>query len=302
MSNLSLAAFASGILALFGMALPTYTPFPKALPVRQEIKTVRSLDNSFTANSVLVFNLKTGERAVDFGSDVVLPVASITKIMTGFLVLEALNPGEFVMLSEDAARTSGDVGHLKAGEYFAVADFLRATMMSSSNDAAMALAEEAGARMGGQSFEERIALFVEAMNRKAEELKMHSTRFVNPTGLDSAPDFPSNYSTAADLALLIRAAYEKTPILWEFSREKERTIYSDRGRAYHIFHLNEILDRIPNLIGSKTGSTSSAGDSLVYLFEYPLGTAYGAIMIGAENGKRAAEAERILELVLRVLP
>ena len=301
MNELSIAAFATSILALFGIALPAYTPaISKHPPESERPQIITSLDESFTIKSALVFNIANGERAIDVDSTNVLPIASLTKIMTGLLALETFGPDEQILLSKNAGLTDGDVGHLRQGEWFFVQDLLRAMMMSSSNDAATALAEEMGERMGGEIFEDRISLFVEEMNRKARALGMRDTRFENPTGLDDLSGGPSNYSSANDLAILIRAT-KQTPLLWELSRDREREVYSDRGREYFLFNLNEIIGSIPNFIGSKTGSTLLAGDSLVFLFEYPLGTQRAAIILNAASGRRFEEAKRILEMTLNMI-
>lgn len=301
MNEISVTALAMGILAIFGIAIPAYTPAVKQNESEYQAPAITALDSTFTAQSVLAFDVANGRRIVDVDSSRVLPIASITKIMTDLIALEHILPEEQVVLSKEAVSTDGDVAHLRAYELFLAKDLLRAMMMSSSNDAAMALAEETGERMGGKIFEDKISLFVEAMNRKARELGMRDTRFENPTGLDNSDGIPSNYSTALDLERLVAAARNE-PILWELSRDTAYTIYSDRGREYFLFNLNEIAGDIPNLIGSKTGSTPNARDSLVFLFEYPLGKPRAVILLGAERGRRFEEAKRILEMTLGVLP
>jgi len=302
MNEFSVAAVAAGILGIFGFIFPVYTLTIKPdAPEKPKYEIVTDLDDSFTAQSVLVFDVKTGERKIDVGSKTVLPIASLTKIMTGLVALGFLNPDEQIVLSKEAAATDGDVGHLRQGELFLVKDLFRAMMMSSSNDAATALAQVAGERMGSGTFDENITHFVEAMNRKAGELGMRDTRFENPTGLDDISEKPSNYSSANDLATLIQYT-QQVPLLWELSRDAQRDVYSDRGREYFLFNLNEILGLIPHVVGSKTGSTPLAGDSLIFIFENPLGHKQATILLGAEHGKRFEEAGRILQTVLSVLP
>lgn len=301
MTEATITLFMTGVLTAFGFAVPVYAPkSPVVVTPTPPPPIIVTLDDSFTAKEVLAFNVLDGKRTVDVSSDNAVPIASITKIMTALVALDFLFPEEQVKLTKEAAETQGDVGHLRAGEWFSVRDFMRAMMMSSSNDAAMAIAEETGGRMGGDTFEEKISRFVEAMNRSAQALGMKNTRFENPTGLDFHSGDATNYSSANDLALLVQAT-RSAPLIWEFSRDERRTIYSDRGRGYSLFNLNELIGRIPHFIGSKTGSTSAAGDSLIFLYEYPLGTPRAVILLGTASGKRFEEAERILARIMSVL-
>jgi D-alanyl-D-alanine carboxypeptidase (penicillin-binding protein 5/6) len=248
---------------------------------------------------MLVFDMDQGTQAISYNADTPLPIASVSKIMTGYLALKNFPPDKDVSVSAEAIETEGLMGNFAVGERFTIKDLLRAAMMSSSNDSAMALAEAVGEKLGGQSYEQKISLFVEEMNKQAQAFGMTRTVFKNPTGLDEGYT-ASNYSSADDLGRLIRAT-RSTPILWEVTREDKAVIYSLTGSAHKLENLNLLASHIPLFLGGKTGSTDAAGESLVLLFEYPLGDPHALVLLGAGLGRRFVEAEELLRQIMPVL-
>ncbi len=291
-------------IALAFSFFPTQAPIIEPVKPEPQITTPHiSLDESYTAQSVLLFNFNTNARIVEHSQNKVLPIASITKIMTGYLALKNLPPESKIQMSTESIETAGAIGHFKSGEIFSFNDLLEAMMTASSNDAAMAFAERVGTMRGGKSFNESIQIFVDLMNETAKNLGMYNTHFINPTGLDTLEHTPSNYSTAEDLSLLLKATRKDTPTIWELSRSTDKTIYSDRKIRHDFFNINTLAPRILHFIGGKTGSTDTARESVIELFEAPFGTEYGLVLLGADpEGKRFEEALRIINQLSPVLP
>jgi serine-type D-Ala-D-Ala carboxypeptidase (penicillin-binding protein 5/6) len=289
-TSTSLGVFFLTILTTFGVSVPFVELPNKQVEPPKELSL---LDSDFTADSLLVFDLRSGDTLAKDSSETSVGIASLTKIMTGYIALNHLSPGSTVVVSVDAIETDGVVGHFQEGELFSLKDLMHAMMMSSSNDAAMAIAEAVGKKFGGTNYKDRISIFVHLMNVTATDLGMQNTVFQNPTGLDLDSGIPSNYSTANDLALLLKAT-ENTPLLWESSRETERTIFSYTNIPHYIFNLNKLISSIPIFIGSKTGTTDASGESLIILYEQPLGSRKGFIMLGADKARRYLEAEALL--------
>jgi len=300
MINSPLAIFFITVFSTLGFILP-YSNKTQDLPQTKQDREEIILNDSFSAQSILVFDIKSGERVVDIDSDDVFGIASLSKIMTGYLALEYLSPDDAIEISPEAHTTAGAVGGFRAGELFSLKDLLRAMMMSSSNDAAMAVAEAVGKKLGGATSDDRMEIFVRLMNEKARALHMDNTVFQNPTGLDLPSGIPSNYSSASDLARLIFASQE-TPLLWEVSRENDRIIYSYQDDSHRLINLNEVMGRIPYFIGGKTGTTDASGESLVLLYESPLGTRKAFILLNASHGRRFLEASSLLARVTTMLP
>lgn len=186
--------------------------------------------------------------------DLALPPASLTKIMTALVALEAgLPPDAPVLVSARAARETGSRAGLRAGDAITLTDALTATLVSSSNDACLALAE----RVGGDA--ER---FVERMNERARDLGLAGTRFRNPCGHDA----PGHRSSARDLLLLTRAALA----LPEFRRTvalEQATVRTRAGRVLSLRTHNVLLGRVRGVQGVKSGYTNGAGRCVVALAE-----------------------------------
>jgi D-alanyl-D-alanine carboxypeptidase (penicillin-binding protein 5/6) len=179
------------------------------------------------------------------------PVASLTKIMTAYLVLRRAEPSDVVTVSEDAAsgRVVGisSLG-LAAGERISVRDLLYALLLQSANDAALALAEHVGGS---------VESFVDMMNRTAARLGMSHTRFASPNGLDDA-----GLSTAREMARLTRAAL-RLGTFAEIAATPSRTIPAPEGEPRSIQNRNALLWLYPGATGIKTGYTSAAGFCIV---------------------------------------
>lgn len=232
-----------------GEAKSAATGTSQAPDVLEELEPSRLKLKSAAA---LVYDQRTGQILYDKNSEEVTPIASITKLMTAMVVLDAKLP-----LGETVSITRDDVDHLKGTHSrlpvrseLTREDLLRLALMASENRAAAAL---------GRNYPGGTAMFVAQMNLKARQLGLRNTRFADPTGLDS-----DNVSTAEDLVKLVEAAYGY-PLIQEFTTLPS---YSVKVRAYRrplTFRNSNRLVKSPNWeIGlSKTGYISEAGRCLV---------------------------------------
>jgi len=202
------------------------------------------------SSSALVQDAGTGEVVFGKNADAVVPIASITKLMTAMVILDSgLDLEEKVVLSrEDAVAMKGARSRLRTGLSISRGDLLLLALMSSENRAAAAL---------GHSYPGGLEVFVDAMNAKAAVLEMNESRFVEPTGLS-----PANVSTASDLAKLVRAAHEY-PLIREYSTKDRATIRAcKRSLAYG--NTNGLVrSKYWEIELSKTGYISEAGRCLV---------------------------------------
>ncbi|MGH2701979.1 MAG: D-alanyl-D-alanine carboxypeptidase family protein [Actinomycetota bacterium] len=176
-----------------------------------------------------------------------LPNASTTKMMTAILVADSGGTGD-LRVSEDAASTGGGGLDLSAGQAWPVESLLAALLLSSSNDAAVALAEH----VAGSE-----AAFVDSMNERASAMGLEHTRFITPHGLDA----PGHYSSAADLAAIAEVLL-KDPLLRRMVGATEITVEGPEGQV-PIENRNLLLESYPGAIGVKTGYTLGAGNALV---------------------------------------
>jgi D-alanyl-D-alanine endopeptidase (penicillin-binding protein 7) len=181
----------------------------------------------------------------------VVPIASITKLMTALVVLDSGLPLDepIKIIKEDRDGLKGTRSRLTVGMSVSREDLLRISLMASENRAAAALSR---AYPGGAS------AFVEAMNRKAAELGMWRSRFVDGTGLSSG-----NVSNAQDLARLVGAAY-RHPLIREYTTDSQYTVRVANGRKMQFTNSNRLVRNSGWDIGlSKTGYISEAGRCLV---------------------------------------
>lgn len=188
--------------------------------------------------------------------------ASITKLLTAAIAREELLPQSVVPLSASARNVEEKISRVSSGEEFVRDDMIRLALVSSANDAAIALAEQVGRIYGAFLFDDAIAIFQTRAEKKIRELGMKETVFKNPTGLDDV----YHVTSARDLFTLVDYLWRTHPELWRITRERASTIQSLAGREYVIFNTNLLLNEFPTLLGGKTGLTDGAKGTLVLLY------------------------------------
>ncbi len=202
------------------------------------------------AKSAVLMDANSGEVLYAKNADEALPPASVTKVMTLLLVMEAIDSGiikleDMVSVSENAASMGGSQVFLEAGEQMSVDEMLKCVVVSSANDAAVALAE----RVAGSE-----ASFIQMMNERAAQLGMENTHFENATGLD---DNVTNHTISAlDIAIASRELITKHPKIFDYT-----TIWMDtiRNGEFGLSNTNRLIRFYNGATGLKTGSTSKAG-------------------------------------------
>lgn len=197
-------------------------------------------------NSVLM-EASTGRVLFDKKAHDIQSVASLTKVMTAIIVIEADQMDDSATASRRAIHTSGSSIYLEQGEQMTVEDLTYGLMLRSGNDAAVTLAEHIGGSVEG---------FVHLMNEKAKWLGMTNTNFANPHGLEDE----NHVSTAYDLAILMRYAMDNKTFR-SISRTKK---YRANNRSYDWFNKNKLLTHLyEHCTGGKTGFTKRAGRTLI---------------------------------------
>ena len=202
--------------------------------------------------SAILMDGATGAVLYEKNSHERLSPASVTKVMTMLLIMEAIDDGRIkwedtVTASEAAAAKGGSQVYLKVGETMTVSDMVKSIAVSSANDCACAMAEH----ISGSE-----AAFVDAMNSRAKELGMHDTNFVNCTGLDDSEEAKNHRTSAYDIALMSRELLKNHPDIKKFT-----TIWMDtvRNGAFGLSNTNKLVRFYQGATGLKTGFTSQAG-------------------------------------------
>ena len=238
--------------------------------------------------SAVLMEISTGTVLYESNSHEKLAPASVTKVMTMLLIMEAIDSGKIrwedtVTASEAAAAKGGSQVYLKVGETMTVSDMVKSIAVSSANDCACAMAEHiAGSEAG----------FVSLMNQRAQELGMTDTVFVNCTGLDDAPDAQNHKTSAYDIALMSRELLKNHPDIKKFT-----TIWMDtiRNGTFGLSNTNKLIRFYDGATGLKTGFTSGAGYCLSASAERE-GMGLIAVVMGAETSqKRNAACKSLLD-------
>ena len=211
--------------------------------------TTGAAASEFGVPSCILTEASTGMVLYEYNPDENLPPASVTKIMTLLVVMDAIDDGklgwdEMVQTSEYAASMGGSQVFLKVGEEMSVSDMVKCVVVSSANDAAVALAEKVAGT------EEN---FVAKMNERAKELGMTNTVFKNTNGLDDTDE--GHLTSARDIAIMSRELITKHPKILEFSSIWMDTI---RNGAFGLTNTNRLIRFYRGANGLKTGSTSKA--------------------------------------------
>ena len=232
--------------------------------------------------SALLMDAATGTVLYEKNAHEQLAPASVTKIMTLLLIMEAIDSGKItwqdtVTASETAAAKGGSQVYLKVGETMTVTDMVKSIAVSSANDCACAMAEHLAGSEGA---------FVERMNQKARELGMQDTNFVNCTGLDDGPEAESHKTSAWDIALMSRELLVNHPDIKKFT-----TIWMDtiRNGEFGLSNTNKLIRFYSGATGLKTGFTSSAGYCLSATAERE-GMELIAVVMGADTAQNRNSA------------
>ncbi len=248
------AAAAAGLTGLGGLAAASETVWAANTPQPPQPQSSQTenagMPVEVPAKSAILMEQSTGKVLCEMNADEQMPPASITKIMTLLLVMEAVESGrlsvdETVSASPHACSMGGSQIWLEPGEQMSVRDLIKATAVASANDASVALGEQiAGSEEA----------FVDQMNQRAAELGMSRTHFVNCTGLDAQ----GHLTTARDIAIMAKELI-RHPMIREYS-----SIWMDslRDGATQLVNTNKLVRFYDGATGLKTGTTDGAGSCL----------------------------------------
>ena len=249
---------------------------------------VQAVELKIAGKSAVLMDVATGTVLYESNPHDRLAPASVTKVMTMLLIMEAVDSGKITMTdtvtaSEAAAAKGGSQIYLKAGETMSVSDMQKSIAESSANDCACAMAEHiAGSEEA----------FVAQMNQRAAELGMQDTHFVNCTGLDDGENAAEHRTSAYDIALMSRELLKNHPDIKKFT-----TIWMDtvRNGTFGLSNTNKLVRFYQGATGLKTGFTSGAGYCLSATAQRD-GMELIAVVMGADtSANRNAACKQLLD-------
>lgn len=253
-----------------------------------EIKDVR-----LEAKSAYVYDVRAKKALFIKSPDTVLPLASITKLMTALVAYELIDSKKTVTVPKSAIDQSGTSG-LQEGEKITAQALSDYAILASSNDAAFALANAVGAVINKNNPNQT---FVNAMNIRAGELGLPNLKFYNPTGLDESTTQAGAFGTAREISFLMEYVLLNHPNILEPSTFTNTKVYNQNGAFHEAENTNPIITKIPNLLGSKTGYTDLAGGNLTIAFDAGYNRPIIVTVLGSSYDGRFTDVVKLVNAV-----
>lgn len=268
-------------------------------PIEPEVPTVQPMQDpgKLDARGIMVLDITHNVALFEKNSNEKMPLASITKLMTALVTQEYTNKDSIITVSRDALREEGD-STLFASELWKVKDLIDFMLITSSNDAAVALAKHVGAIEAREGETPRQA-FIRLMNERADGLGLTSIEFIDETGLDTGPVSAGAYGSAHDIAHLLSYITKKKPELIEATMKPYETFTSESGITHAARSTNDAIPAIPSLIGGKTGYTELAGGNLAIVFDRSINEPVAVVVLGSTKESRFSDVRSIVDALLK---
>jgi serine-type D-Ala-D-Ala carboxypeptidase (penicillin-binding protein 5/6) len=241
------------------------------------------------SKAVVVWDVKNQKEIYARNPETQLPLASLTKVMMALVALNSVPEGTIITINNEDLIAEGDSG-LRTKERWSLGDLIDFSLVVSSNDGALAVANAVGSvldkEIGGENY------FIKMMNEKARELKMSQTYFVSSSGLDKDDIIPGGNGSARDMAILFEHFLKKFPHALE-ATSYDKIILNSLDSSYKAKNTNALTEKLPGLIASKTGFTDLAGGNLVIVFEPEPMRPIILVSLGSTQEGRFSDIEKL---------
>lgn len=212
------------------------------------ISNAYASDFDIYASGYVVLDFDSGEILAEKNSSQILPIASLTKLMTGVVALDLAAPTEMFTISQNASDKPATKIGVVAGEKMSLEELLNAALLTSANDATQVIKEGINQKYNSDIFEK-------AMNQKAKILGLKNSSFSNPQGFDGK----YNYSSARDFAILSHYALTNYPLIKKIVKKDYEFLPADNNhKQFDLYNWNGLLGVYPNVLGIKIGNTNDA--------------------------------------------
>ncbi len=251
------------------------------------------------AKSAVVWDVVNGRTIFSKNCDEPLPLASLTKVMTAITATKEIDANQKVQITPEDLSPEGD-SNLIVGDTWQASELRDFTLLTSSNDGAYALASVIKANRNNQ-MKDADNDFIKNMNENATDIGLSSSKFFNEHGLDRDGNKGGAYGSARDMVTLFEYALKNYPEILEATRYKNLN-FSSTEKIYPAENTNIIVDKIPNLIASKTGYTDLAGGNLIVAFDAGLGRPIIISVLGSSEEGRFSDVLKLVEATKQQLP
>ncbi len=241
------------------------------------------------ARSAIVYDLSNGTILFEKNSELKLPLASLTKLISTGAALNTLSPEDEVRITQYALASEGDSGFLMS-ETFEAKELAKASIVASSNDAITALVESAAEREGQKDAQSYLQASVAA-------LFLNQTLVHNSTGLDETINEAGAYGTARDMALLAGTFIKEHPDIAYASTKEHVTISSNEGNVRTFKNTHKDIEKYPGVLLSKTGFTDLAGGNLLMVFDLAINHPIAIVVLGSTQEGRFTDVDMLYKRV-----
>jgi len=255
----------------------------------------QSILNTIEAKSFYVYDITNKKSLFSKDEHLKLPLASITKLMSGFVVLDIMPETSIVTINREDILAEGDSG-LLLGEKWKLKDLLDYTLITSSNDGMHAISSYFDAYQ-----EVNNKNTVELMNERAKMFGLNDTLFINETGLDIDSNMSGAYSSSYDVALLLENILSNNPGLISNTNRQNEDFISLNKIKHTATNTNVSVNQIPSLIASKTGFTNLAGGNLAVVFDAGFMHPVVIVVLGSSIDGRFSDVTKLSRIALEKL-
>lgn len=262
---------------------------PKSVPIFTFAYDATTTEDGIEAKTYLVYDVLDKKVLLSKNEADVVPLASITKLMTAVTAKEVEKDDRLIKVIPEAIDAGYDIG-LKKGQLWKVDELIKYMLVFSSNDAANLLAVSLTDRQ----------TFISTMNAIAKREGMTTLTFTNPNGLDSLNEFGGKGS-ALDVARLMAYAYKSIPTLIDATTKPRATVITNTGPISGVPNTNQMVDTFIGIEGSKTGFTDEAGGNLVMIFDISIGHPIVIVVTGSTRTARFTDVEKLYERTKKAL-
>ncbi len=272
------------------------TPVQPTQTTVVEVKRNPFAHLNIKAKSIYVWDINEHKKLYGVNEHTTLPLASVTKMMMAVVAKELLPGGNAITIRADDILLDGDTG-LRVGEKWTLDELLKFTLVASSNDGASAIASVAGATLAYSTttnVTESKRLFIDKMNKKAQDIGLTSTRFYNESGLDLESLTSGAHGSARDMAMLFEYVFRKYPELFTPTSYASIDITSESNIVHQVANTNQSVKHIGGIIGSKTGFTTLAGGNLVVIIDIGINHPVVIAVLGSTYDGRFADVEQLI--------
>ncbi|MFA6226969.1 MAG: hypothetical protein WC631_00575 [Candidatus Paceibacterota bacterium] len=251
-----------------------------------------------TAKSYCVYDILADKIIFAKDEHTHLPLASVTKLMTALIAKENLPQNTIIKIDLDAIKEEGDSG-LLVGERWGLKNLIDFSLITSSNDGIQAIASAINnySLIHSTSSENTVSL----MNKKAEDILLRDTVFLNETGLDIDKDLSGAYSSAYDITHLLAYIIKNNPSLISDTVLEKTSYNSDDKIKHEAKNTNTYINKIPQILASKTGFTDLAGGNLAIVFDAGFMHPVAVVALGSTEDGRFTDVENLVKLTLQKL-